>query len=114
MHPPARCIDQREILRLSIALLDQIDGLAHIDHVGNVLRPQEQHVVIAALHAPPPRGLVEIAPLAGLDELIERLDLALQATIVPPVLVLRESGRWYRLYETDATVHGILHGRVFV
>jgi hypothetical protein len=44
---------RREILRLSIALLDKIDRLAHVDHDGNVLRPQQQHVVIAAFHALP-------------------------------------------------------------
>src|SRR5262249_4668339 len=59
-------------------------------------------------------GLLEIAPLAGLNKLIERLDLALKATIVPPVPVLRESERRYCTIETDAAVHGIFHGRVLV
>src|SRR5215475_11906309 len=100
-------------LSLSIALLDETDRAAHIDDVGNVLRPQQQHN--CSFHPLPPRAdLFEIAPLAGLNELIERLYLALQATIVPPVPVLRESERAYRLIETDATVHSVLHGRVFV
>src|SRR5258708_34091988 len=58
--------------------------------------------------------LLEIASFAGLNQLVERLDLALESTVIPPVLVLRERQRLEGLVEADAPVHRILNGRIFI
>jgi hypothetical protein len=46
MHAATGCIDDRESRGLAIALLDEVDRLAHVDDVFDVLRPQQQHTGI--------------------------------------------------------------------
>src|SRR5712675_332029 len=58
--------------------------------------------------------LIQIAALAGLDQLIERADLAGEAIVVPPVLVLRERERLDRVVDAQALGDGVLHGRVLI
>ena len=41
MHPSPRCVDDRKTLSFAIALLDQVDGLLHVDDVFDLLRSKQ-------------------------------------------------------------------------
>src|SRR5262249_14953648 len=58
--------------------------------------------------------LIEIATLAGGDQLVERTDLVVEPAVVAPVFVLREAQRLERVAETHAFGDCVFHGRVFI
>src|SRR5580700_10041550 len=58
--------------------------------------------------------LLEVAALAGLDQFVEILDLALQPRVVAPILILREGERLLSLLQSHAFGDGVFHGGVFV